>query len=162
MLNVLLFLSMAATETKLGGDKTIERLSESLNLSVSQAGLDSLVVSESKGDKLKAAFLLFCKRDLAESVAVVQCLFPPDHTPAAGGAGPADCPLDKLVTTMSCDLIDDFPASDPRWMQSVPEASVGSTMSILILHQLRDKQTAHEFYVSFLKEVGLWQRVRKR
>ena len=33
-------------------------------------------------------------------------------------------------------------------------------MSLLILHQLEDKQMALEVYISFLKEVGLWQRVR--
>ena len=43
-------------------DKTT-RLSESLNISVSQAGLDNLTMSESKKDQLKAAFLLFCRRD---------------------------------------------------------------------------------------------------
>ena len=39
------------------------KLSESLNLSVSQAGLENLTMSESKKDQLKAAFLLFCKRE---------------------------------------------------------------------------------------------------
>ena len=74
-----------------------------------------------------------------------------------------DSSLDRLVVSMSADLIDDFPASDPRWLKTVPgsEASggVGSTMSLLILHQLEDKQTALEVYISFLKEVGLWKRV---
>ena len=74
-----------------------------------------------------------------------------------------DSSLDRLVVSMSADLIDDFPASDPRWLKTVPgsEASggVGSTMSLLILHQLEDKQTALEVYISFLKEVGLWNRV---
>ena len=64
---------------------------------------------------------------------------------------------------MSADLIDDYPASDPRWLKTVPgaEASggIGSTMSLLILHQLEDKQTALEVYISFLKEVGLWKKV---
>jgi nuclear pore complex protein Nup133 len=71
---------------------------------------------------------------------------------------------------MSRDLIDNFPASDPRWMESVPASEggggsgsgVGSSMSLLILHQLKDKQTALEFYINFLKEVGLWGRVRTR
>ena len=67
---------------------------------------------------------------------------------------------------MSTDLVDDFPASDPRWLETLPAAEataaatgVGSTMSLLILHQLEDKQTALEVYINFLKEVGLWQRV---
>lgn len=39
------------------------KLSESLNMSISQAGLDLLTVSECKKDQLKAAFLLFCKKE---------------------------------------------------------------------------------------------------
>ena len=48
------------------------RLSESLNLSVSQAGLDNLTMSESKKDQLKAAFLLFCKSNFVSLFLAVQ------------------------------------------------------------------------------------------
>lgn len=33
----------------------------------------------------------------------------------------SDCELDKAVTQISVDLLDDYPASDPRWAESVPE-----------------------------------------
>lgn len=52
-------------------DKT-SKLSESLNISVSQAGLDNLTMSESKKDQLKAAFLRFCRRDFV-SVFSINC-----------------------------------------------------------------------------------------
>ena len=42
----------------------VGKLSESLNMSISQAGLENLTMSESKKDQLKAAFLLFCKKEL--------------------------------------------------------------------------------------------------
>ena len=38
--------------------------------------------------------------------------------------------------------------------------ALGSTMSLLILHQLEDKQTALEFYIMFLQDVGLWKKVK--
>ncbi len=83
--------------------------------------------------------------------------------PETEASNETDSALDRLVVSMSADLIDDFPASDPRWLKTVPAAEasggVGSTMSLLILHQLEDKQTALEVYISFLKEVGLWKRV---
>jgi hypothetical protein len=48
------------------------RLSESLNMSISQAGLENLTMSESKKDQLKAAFLLFCRKEFV-SFFVVMC-----------------------------------------------------------------------------------------
>ena len=138
------------------------RLADSLNLSVSAAGLEDLTMSESKGDQLKAAFLLFCKRNMTQSVSIVAELFPASSSSSASAV---DSALDRLVAAMSQDLIEDFPASDPRWMESAEggssSTSVGTSTSLLILHQLRDKQTAHDFYVNFLKEVGLWDRVRR-
>ena len=146
------------------GNVANSRLAESLNLSVSAAGLEDLTMSESKGDQLKAAFLLFCKRNMGQSVSIVAELFPAsDAAPSSSSAHPVDSALDRLVANMSQDLIEDFPASDPRWMESAEggssSTSVGTSTSLLILHQLRDKQTAHDFYVNFLKEVGLWDRV---
>lgn len=32
-----------------------------------------------------------------------------------------DAELDRAVTQISVDLVDDYPASDPRWAESVPE-----------------------------------------
>ncbi len=41
-------------------------------------------------------------------------MFPANETGAE-----ADSALDRLVVSMSADLIDDFPASDPRWLKTV-------------------------------------------
>ncbi len=49
-------------------ERASSRLSESLSLSVSRVGgIDGLAASESKSDQLKAAFLLFCKREIVSS-----------------------------------------------------------------------------------------------
>lgn len=42
----------------------------------------------------------------------------------------SDHELDRAVTQISVDLVDDYPASDPRWAESVPE---GESILILIL-----------------------------
>lgn len=34
-----------------------------------------------------------------------------------------DCELDRAVAQISADLVDDYPASDPRWAESVPEGA---------------------------------------
>ena len=58
---IYIFYSLTFNDSILAEKTT--KLSESLNLSVSQAGLDNLTMSESKKDQLKAAFLLFCRRE---------------------------------------------------------------------------------------------------
>ncbi len=119
-------------------------------------------------------------------MSLVRELFPSADRASSSSAALIDSSLDRLVLAMSGDLVDDFPASDPRWMESVPASesaqlaatpadgsasaatasssssgTVGATMSLLILHQLEDKQTALEFYINFLQEVGLWQQVNR-
>jgi len=133
------------------------RLCDSLNVSVSAAGLENLTMSESLTDQLKAAFLQFCKRSTAQAEAIVEELFPQEDTVEL-----VDSTLDRLVVGLSKDLIDDFPASDPRWVESLPQSGtvgVGSSMSLLVLHQLEDKLACHQFLITFLKSVGLWPRL---
>ena len=130
-------------------------------------------MSESKKDQLKAAFLLFCKRSIGEATYIVDHLFPKDEMDCGdkqSGSNEPDPSLDRLVISMSTDLIDDLPASDPRWLETLPaselpaghatDENIGSS-SLVILHQLEDKQTALDMYISFLKEVGLWRRLTR-
>lgn len=44
-------------------------------------------------------------------------LFPPD--------GEDGAELDDMVTRINLDLVDDYPASDPRWAESVPDGEEG-------------------------------------
>ena len=125
---------------------------------------------------MKAAFLLFCKRNIGEAKFIVGNLYPADD--GTGNQQPQSnepySPLDRLVISMSTDLIDDLPASDPRWLETLPASELASgsqdlegnpsidnigSSSLVILHQLEDKQTALDVYISFLKEVGLWERL---
>ena len=138
-------------------DTTKSKLCDSLNVSVSAAGLENLTMSENLTDQLKAAFLLHCKRSNNQAEAIVEELFP-----AADSAEVLDSNLDRLVVGLSKDLIDDFPASDPRWVESLAQAGsagVGASSSLLVLHQLEDKLACHQFYLGFLKSVGLWARL---
>ena len=137
-------------------DTSKSRLCDSLNVSVSAAGLENLTMSESLTDQLKAAFLLHCKRSNSQAEAIVEELFPVVDSPEV-----LDSYMDRLVVGLSKDLIDDFPASDPRWVESLPQSGntgIGSS-SLLVLHQLEDKLTCHQYYLSFLKSVGIWSRL---
>ena len=132
-------------------------------------------MSESKKDQLKAAFLLYCKRNVSEAKYIVDHLFPPEESNGSH-LDPNDAypSLDRLVISMSTDLIDDLPASDPRWLETLPPSELAAgtqsndgnsgidgigSSSLVILHQLEDKQTALDVYINFLKDVGLWQKL---
>ncbi|CAG5946219.1 unnamed protein product [Menidia menidia] len=71
------------------------------------------VAQEDKTKLLKAAFLQFCRNDLMGAQSITDELFPAD------GDGEEGADLDGIVTQINLDLVDDYPASDPRWAESV-------------------------------------------
>ncbi|KAM4041959.1 nuclear pore complex protein Nup133 isoform 2-T2 [Anomaloglossus baeobatrachus] len=136
------------------------------SLSCSLAGARNLatsIESSTKGETiphddktklLKAAFLQFCRKDLFEAQCMVDSLF------SAQTDLEDDNELDQAVTQISVDLVDDYPASDPRWAESVPDEATGlSNTSLILLHQLEDKMKAHSFFLDFLHQVGLFDRL---
>ncbi|XP_073416308.1 nuclear pore complex protein Nup133 isoform X1 [Dendrobates tinctorius] len=136
------------------------------SLSSSSAGARNLATSiepskrgetiphDDKTKLLKAAFLQFCRKDLFEAQCMVDSLF------SSQTDLEADNELDQAVTQISVDLVDDYPASDPRWAESVPDEATGlSNTSLILLHQLEDKMKAHSFFLDFLHQVGLFHRL---
>lgn len=112
------------------------------------------VAQEDKTKLLKAAFLQFCRNDLVGAQMLTDELFPADSDGEDGAE------LDGIVTQINLDLVDDYPASDPRWAESVPEECAGFPLtSLIILHQLEDKMKAHSCFMDFLLQVGLLDRL---
>ncbi|XP_066091023.1 nuclear pore complex protein Nup133 [Saccopteryx bilineata] len=113
------------------------------------------IAQEDKTRLLKAAFLQYCRKDVSHAQVTVDELF------SSHSNLDSDCELDRAVAQISVDLVDDYPASDPRWAESVPEEAPGfSNTSLIILHQLEDKMKAHTFLMDFLHQVGLFERLR--
>lgn len=116
---------------------------------------NEIIAQEDKIRLLKAAFLQYCRKDLGNAQMMVDELFS-SHSDLD-----SDCELDRAVAQISVDLVDDYPASDPRWAESVPEEAPGfSNTSLIILHQLEDKMKAHSFLMDFIHQVGLFGRLR--
>ncbi|KAF8793423.1 Nuclear pore complex protein Nup133 like protein [Argiope bruennichi] len=65
--------------------------------------------------------------------------------------------LDDAVINLSLQIIDDYPASDPRWCESLPTGSFSS--SLLISYQLDDKLKVHECLLAFLKTFHLFEKL---
>ncbi|XP_072319049.1 nuclear pore complex protein Nup133 isoform X2 [Eucyclogobius newberryi] len=135
-----------------------ETMEDSLCSSLTAAPEASVMETQSRGETvaeedktklLKTAFLQFCRNDLVGAQTVTDELFPEE------GAEP-----DAMVTAIDLDLVDDYPASDPRWAESVPDESGGFPLtSLIILHQLEDKMKAHGCFMDFLLQVGLLDRL---
>ncbi|XP_045393001.1 nuclear pore complex protein Nup133 isoform X2 [Lemur catta] len=140
-----------------------EDLEDSLASSVAGPNNESMVfetttknetiAQEDKTKLLKAAFLQYCRKDLGHAQVMVDELFS-SHSDLD-----SDSELDGAVIQISVDLVDDYPASDPRWAESVPEAPGFSNTSLIILHQLEDKMKAHSFLMDFIHQVGLFERL---
>lgn len=62
---------------------------------------------------------LSLRKDLLGAQAMTDELFPPDVD------GEKDGELDRAVAQIDLDLVDDYPASDPRWAESVPDGEGG-------------------------------------
>ncbi|KAM8952541.1 nuclear pore complex protein Nup133 [Pelodytes ibericus] len=141
-----------------------ETMEESIVSSVDKLGFQAslmdtsarpeIVAHDDKTKLLKTAFLQYCRKDLLGAQSMTDGLFPLDNELNFVNE------LDDAVTQISVDLIDDYPASDPRWAESVPEEAAGfSNTSLILLHQLEDKMKAHSFFLDFLHEVGLFNRL---
>ncbi|XP_053238474.1 nuclear pore complex protein Nup133 [Podarcis raffonei] len=112
-----------------------------------------IIAQEDKTKMLKSAFLQFCSNNVKGAQIIVAELFP-QH----GDAYP-DADLDRAVFQISENLVDDYPTSDPRWAESVPEAASFPNSSIILLHQLENKTKAHSLFIDFLRQVGLFGRL---
>lgn len=63
-----------------------------------------------------------------------------------------------MVIQVSEDILDDVPASDPRW-SNTNETGLGSSYSVQVLKQLEDKQKALSLFFKFLEETQIWNRL---
>lgn len=60
----------------------------------------------------------YLRKDIVNAQSMVVELFPSNTDVDS------DAELDRAVTQISVDLMDDYPASDPRWAESVPEGKL--------------------------------------
>lgn len=72
----------------------------------------------------------------------------------ANADGDEGAELDGLVTRINLDLVDDYPASDPRWAESVPDGrggqSIKCTKKTNILNNLKIMEVLFYFVLLLL------------
>lgn len=112
------------------------------------------VESGSNETRLKSAFLQFVSRKIENCRTLVKQACPEESISTEG------CNLDKTVFKVGEDLVNDIPINDPRWLGIQDEPSIRS-VSMVILSHLEEKQQAIHWYLKFLQELGLWNRMRQ-
>lgn len=92
------------------------------------------------------AFPFSCRKDLGRAQMMADEFFS-SHTDLN-----SDAELDKAVTQISMDLVDDYPASDPRWAESVPQGQLTDALwwerGMLLLRSLITRRNLY-----FLKQL---------
>ncbi|KAH8330617.1 hypothetical protein KR067_005786 [Drosophila pandora] len=114
--------------------------------------------------QLKAAFLYQLKRNnnMAKTIVgdMMRTIADVDRTGA-----PLDAyKLDRIVITIAEDLAEDLPIADPRWEEAVADQdshrhALGSSRSMQIINQLRDKIIAFQHFITFLHSSGVWEKL---
>ncbi|KAM8703409.1 hypothetical protein ACLKA7_008085 [Drosophila subpalustris] len=114
--------------------------------------------------QLKAAFLYRLKRNNNMVNTVIADLMDSvSETDQKGG--PLDAyKLDRVVLTIAEDLAEDLPIADPRWQSAIEQYdgnrhALGSSRSMQIVNQLRDKSIAFQHFVDFLHFCGVWEKL---
>ncbi|EDW82956.1 uncharacterized protein Dwil_GK22571 [Drosophila willistoni] len=114
---------------------------------------------------LKAAFL-YCVKGNHNMVKTIVGELLRNVAEADPNGAPLDAyKLDRIVITIAEDLAEDLPIADPRWEDTIEEQQesnrhgLGSSRSMQIINQLRDKVVAMQHFIEFLHSSGVWDKL---
>ncbi|XP_076223493.1 nuclear pore complex protein Nup133 [Nomia melanderi] len=122
---------------------------------ISNEEVQDMFYSSDSATQLRAAFLLSLRQNKTQCEEILSQLFPSQEEAVME----IDASLDTLALKVAQDLIDDYPANDPRWSNHRDlSMTINAVTSMQIPHQLEGKQKALDLYIAFLKEHNLWNR----
>lgn len=102
--------------------------------------------------QIKAAFIYHLKKNAGKCMTILTQLLE-DSTVANE--------LDNVIFKIAKDLADDIPAADPRWEEEISanKCALGSSASMQIIQQLKEKSRAFSHFIDFLHATNLWEQV---
>ncbi|XP_017856219.1 PREDICTED: nuclear pore complex protein Nup133 [Drosophila arizonae] len=114
--------------------------------------------------QLKAAFLYKLKRNNNMVNTILADLMESINESDQQGAPLDAYKLDRIVITIAEDLAEDLPIADPRWQSVLEEHdgnrhALGSSRSMQIINQLRDKSIALHHFIDFLHQCSIWDKL---
>ncbi|XP_043261312.1 nuclear pore complex protein Nup133 isoform X2 [Colletes gigas] len=146
--------NMTFPDTNASTDYTYQNAQNFTSL-ISNEEVQDMFYSSDGATQLRAAFLLSLRQNKSQCEEILSQLFPLQEEPVMD----IDASLDTLVLKVAQDLIDDYPANDPRWSNHRDlSMTINAVTSMQISHQLEGKQKALDLFVLFLKEHDLWNR----
>ncbi|XP_066593314.1 nuclear pore complex protein Nup133 [Prorops nasuta] len=123
---------------------------------ISNEELQNMSHSKESIAQLRAAFMFSLRQNKMQCEQILSHLFPLEEDPVLD----IDATLDTLILKVAKDLIDDYPANDPRWTNYRDlRMTINAVTSMQIQCQLEGKSTALNLFVYFLKEHNLWNRL---
>ncbi|XP_015437320.1 PREDICTED: nuclear pore complex protein Nup133 [Dufourea novaeangliae] len=150
----------SSTDTSINADYSISyranSVAQTFTSLISNDEIQDMFYSSDGATQLRAAFLLSLRQNKAQCEEILSQLFPLQEEPIMD----IDASLDTLIVKVAQDLIDDYPANDPRWSNHRDlSMTINAVTSMQIPHQLEGKQKALDLFIAFLKEHNLWSRL---
>lgn len=148
-----------STVTSEAGDlnqtaQTTQNENAAFNLTIYDVNPDDVYNTNDIISQIKAAFIYHLKKNDAKCFEILNDLLEDPNSYAA-------TELDSIINKIAADLAEDIPAADPRWEEQIAQSkyALGSSASMQIIQQLKEKQRAFIHFVEFLHTSGLWDRV---
>lgn len=120
------------------------------NLSMYELNPEEMYDKEEK-NQMKAAFIYHLKKNFDKTSEILSQLMDNRN---------ATLDINRIVVEIAKDLAEDVPASDPRWEQiKYSKNALGSSFSMQIIQQLKEKKIAYNIFIDFLHSTDIWSKV---
>lgn len=124
------------------------------NLTIYDVNPEDVYNLQDSISQIKAAFIYHIKKNNSKCNGIINQLF--TNTPSFAAE------FDNIIIKIAKDLAEDIPAADPRWEErlSNTKCALGSSTSLQIITQLKEKSRAFNHFIDFLQATQLWDKVR--
>lgn len=124
------------------------------NLTIYDINPEDLFNVSDNISQIKAAFIYHLKKNTAKCSSIINQLFAPGNQMIVDE-------FDNLIIKIATDLAEDIPAADPRWEEQIANSkyALGSSTSMQIIQQLKEKNRAFLHFIDFLQATCLWEKV---